>query len=74
MSHEEGQQIVTAALLMNDLPGGRVNLHDPNKAYRDLRHLLEKDTRLHLNSAQLSSYRRKGLIPRGPRIKTFPAY
>lgn len=73
-SLEEGQQIITATSLMDDIPGEESPHADLNKAYKDLSHLLEKDTRSHLNSVTLSDYWRKGFIPRGLRIKNFPAY
>lgn len=73
-SLEEGQQIITATSLMDDIPGEESLHADLNKAYKDLSRLLEKDTRLHLNSVTLSDYWRKGFIRRGLRIKNFPAY
>lgn len=72
-SREEGQQIITTSSLLDDLPGGELPRGDLHKVFKDLRQLLEKDTRLHLNSVTLSDYWRKGYIPRGLRIKKFPA-
>lgn len=73
-SLEEGQRLITTTSLLDDFPDGELPKADFHKTYKELRHLLEKDTRLHLNSVTLSDYWRRGYIPRGLRINTFPAY
>lgn len=72
-SHEEGQRIITTTSLLDEMTATENTGMDLNKAYRDLQHLMEKDTKLDLNSITLSDYWRKGLIPRGLRIMKFPA-
>ena len=72
-SHEEGQNIITTASLLDEMTATENTGTDLNKAYRDLQHIMEKDTKLDLNSMSMSDYWRKGQIPRGLRIMKFPA-
>ena len=72
-SHEEGQRIITTTSLLDEMTATENPGKDFNKAYSDLQHLMEKDTKLYLNSITLPDYWRKGQIPRGLRIMKFPA-
>jgi hypothetical protein len=65
--------IITTTSLLDEMTATEDTGMDLNKAYRDLQHLMEKDTKLDLNSITLSDYWRKGLIPRGLRIMKIPA-
>lgn len=75
-SQEDGQRIITTASLLdgeNTTTRELDNSELVSLSY-ELKKLKEKDTKLDLNSITLSDYWRRGLIPRGLRIKKFPAF
>lgn len=75
-SEEEGKRIITtASLLDEENTASKVpDNSDLRSLSYELKRLKEKDIKLDLNSITLSDYWRKGFIPRGLRIKKFPAY
>lgn len=73
-SNEDGHRIITSSSLMDNLSLDTPNNSDAKGLYNELKHLREKDIKLDLNAISLSDYWKKGYIPRGLRIKKFPAY
>lgn len=75
-SEEDGKRIITTASLLDDenITTRTTDNSDVRSLSHELKRLKEKDIKLDLNSITLSDYWRKGLIPRGLRIKKFPAY
>ena len=73
-SNEDGKRIITSSSLLDNLPSETSNNSDLKGLYNDLKHLIEKDIKLDLNAISLSDYWKRGYIPRGLRIKKFPAY
>lgn len=71
-SEEEGKKIITSASLLDEETVYPQEIRDHQHLLHDLKRLREKDIKLDLNSITLSDYWRKGLIPRGLRIKKFP--
>lgn len=72
-SHEEGQNIIVAGTLLSASNTPEDN-GDLTSTFMELKKLLQKDVKLELNAITLSDYWRHGLIPRGLRIRKFPAY
>lgn len=72
-TEEQGKNIIVQETLFQeeneDSPPS-----DLNDFYKQLRRSLEKDKKLELHSISLSDYWRKGMIPRGLRIKKFPSF
>lgn len=71
-SDDEGKKIITSASLLDEETVDPQDGLDHRHLLQDLKRLREKDIKLDLNSITLSDYWRKGLIPRGLRIKKFP--
>lgn len=72
-TNDEGKRIITSASLLDEVDTETQGNQDYRDLLHDLKRLREKDIKLDLNSIQLSDYWRKGMIPRGLRIKKFPA-
>lgn len=71
--HEEGQNIIVEGMLWcpsNTSDEFREDLHG---TFIKMKKQIQKDVKLELNAITLSDYWIHGLIPRGLRIRKFPA-
>lgn len=73
-SSEQGKNIIVTQSLLDDTPGLPEVEPDLKKKYFQLKKLSEREIRLHWNIVNMSDYWREGRIPRGLRIKKFPAF
>lgn len=71
---EEGRQIISTTSLLEELDSSVSPDMDIGKKFSDLKNLMIKDTKLDLHGITLSDYWRNKLIPRGLRLRKFPAY
>lgn len=70
---EEGRQIISTSSLLEELDSTPSPDPDIEKNFLDLKDLMIKDIKLDLHGITLSDYWRKNQIPRGLRLRKFPA-